>query len=116
MSHPLDNCMLFMPDPDGRPGHYHYHTGFGWADCDQKQDALLHANRHLHVAAGALRDLDHPEDEGRAWGAMKAFKTFVMPGLTRQGVRCCSRCRLPGHTKRTCTLDSAGDWVIPEGL
>jgi hypothetical protein len=99
--------MLFMPKADGPEGSYSILSRpYGWSDCNADQNAFLHANKDSHVPATQLRQYTE-EGEGHAWGALRAFKVFVIGGFVRDGVRKCSRCLLPGHTKRTCELPEA---------
>lgn len=105
MSNPLDDCMLFMPRAGGPEGTYSVlNRPYGWADCNAKQNAFLHANTDAHVPATRLLGQDSEEDYPR--GALNAFKVFVVGGMVRDGVRLCSHCHLPGHNRRTCTLPS----------
>ena len=107
MAGPLDNCILFMPHPDGPEGRYKVLSRpHGWSPCNAKQSAFLHANREQHVPAGRLRNL-HDEDDGTTWGGLRAFKVFVVGGMVVGTPRLCSNCALPGHNKRTCKLDEA---------
>lgn len=113
--HPIDDCMLFMPRDDGAPSKYGIlNRGCGcWGWCSEEQNAFLEANKAAHVQAARLRHLG-PECEEKSWGGMEAFGMFVMPGLVRNGVKTCSKCRLPGHNVRTCKLPAAPEWIDPE--
>jgi len=118
MPHPLDFCMLFMPDPDGQDGVYHYlRRGCGWANCDAKQNRFLHANKHAHVPAKklALAFMSNPEwsDDAVSPGALDAFDVFVLPHFVHSKVRCCSNCGFPGHNTRTCKFPTAPGIVDP---
>jgi hypothetical protein len=114
MAGPLDDCILFMPTQKGQEGAYSIlNRPYGWAPCDPRQSAFLHANRNQHVPAGKLRRF-HDEDDGTEWGGLAAFGIFVVGGMVIGRPRLCSNCALPGHDVRTCELDEAPILVDPE--
>lgn len=110
---PLNDCILFMPDPDGKEGRYQLlNRPYGWAPCNAEQNAFLHANREGHVPATKLRQYtDDDADDQEPWGGLAAFKVFVVGGMVHGRPRLCSNCALPGHNRRTCKLPTAPELV-----
>ena len=113
MSHPIDACMLFMPRHGGEEGEYSLLGPFGWLDCNDRQNAFLESRKPIHVPATTLRVLGEERDDGQpiCWGGMAAFSAFVVPWHVRKGTRCCSRCGLPGHNRRSCRFPEP---VLPD--